>query len=208
MDRFYYLPAVSAALVAARSAQICWHWLSLPDCRWRPARLLLPAGVAYLFIANLSAASLQCLTNHRDSHLLEAAFLTLQESDPHVPRGSLVVLKHPPNPCYGDGMGIREMVCLGLNDETAVGIVQGQQLSPRWVSRLHRIRRIYVLDVAQQPLALCPHSPPSDLGQRAISSSPPSYGDRMHSPVIRALVGQPIGVWRRPDRLVLPLSCP
>jgi hypothetical protein len=159
MDRFYYLPAVGAAMMIARSAQLCWHWLSRPDCRLRSARLLLPAGVAYLIVANLSAVSLQCLTNHRDSLQLEAAFLSLQTSALQVPRGALVVLKHPPSTYFRDGMGVREMVCLGLNDQTAVGIVQGQQLSPRWARRLDSIRSIYVLDFAHHPLALCPYSP-------------------------------------------------
>ena len=115
---------------------------------------LLPAGLIYLVIANLSAVTVHCLESREDSVLLKAAFQSLHENARRLPRGSLVVLENPPERYYGSGLGVMEMVRLGLEDETAVGIAHGQPLSPRWARRLGSIRSVYRLDFAQRSLSL------------------------------------------------------
>jgi hypothetical protein len=166
MDRFFYMPAIGTSLITARAVQCLWRFTASRTGVGRSLRLTAPVGLAYLAAANLAAVTLLCLSSRDDSRRLAAVFQCLQQNAHSLPHGSLVVLKNVPERYIGSGLGVAEMVRLGLGDATAEGLLEHQELSSWWLTRMNQHHSVYVLDFAQHPLALRAVTPGRRLADR------------------------------------------
>jgi hypothetical protein len=160
-SRYYYLPAVGASLMLARSIDWIWKRTGLSTravSGWRPAavafRLSVPVLATYLLLVNLSLVTLFCLRDRDETRLIKQAYTILAVQKGRVPRGSLIVMKNLPPACFVNGMGLPEMVRMALDDPAAHGVLEGERLPSEWVTRFQRAPSVFVLDFDRQPLAL------------------------------------------------------
>jgi hypothetical protein len=153
-SRFYYLPAVGAALVTAHLGRQCWRRVSVPAAPLRPLRLVLPIALAYLLLTNLSLVALLCFHMRQEAGWARSAFEVLREAERRLPPGALIVMRHTPRTAFLNGIGVVEMVRLALRDPTALGGVEGQKLPDLWAQRLRQRYPVYALDFAEYPLKL------------------------------------------------------
>jgi hypothetical protein len=176
-SRFYYLPAIGAALVFTHLGRQCWRRVSAPAAPLRPLRLALPIALAYLLLTNLALVTLLCCHMRQEAGWAETAFDVLREAEPRLPRGALVVMKHTPRTAFLNGIGVLEMVRLALRDPTALGGVEGQKLPDLWAQRLRQRYPVYSLDFAEYPMALrCVRSPhsPGPAGRQVTGANAPA----------------------------------
>jgi hypothetical protein len=171
-SRFYYLPAVGSALILARCGEWCWRCVSASEAPLRPLRLALPVALAYVLLANVSLVALLCLRMRGDSRLTMLAFHVLSAAGGQIPRGSLIVMKNPPQTSLANGLGVPEMVRMALRDPAAEAVVEGQRLPDAWIQHLRQIPSVYILDFARQPLALRTRAEMDPMGMRADRSRP------------------------------------
>jgi len=167
-SRFYYLPAIGAALIFTHLGRQCWRRVSAPAASLRPLRLALPVALAYLMLTNLALVALLCFHMRQEACWAESAFDVLREAEPRLPPGALIVMRHTPRTAFLNGIGVLEMVRLALRDPTALGGVDGQKLPDLWAQRLRQRHPLYALDFAEYPMKLrCVRDtrPPSQAGQ-------------------------------------------
>ncbi len=154
-SRFYYLPAVGAALIVARLAERGWQAVA----NWgtsgrRSARLVLILGIAYWMGGNVARARAIVGDDVRHAGQVRSLFTLLEGQRGRVPEGSLVVLQHAPASYFGGGFGVRELVRFALNDAAAEGILEGQRLPDVRLARLQGIRTVYTVDLSATPMHL------------------------------------------------------
>jgi hypothetical protein len=153
-SRFYYLPAVGAALVLAHLGRQCWKRTSAPASPLRPLRLVLPVALAYLALTNISLVTLLCFHMRQEAGWAQSAFEVLQQEEPRLPHGVMVLMRHTPRTAFLNGIGVLEMVRLALRDPTALAGVEGQKLPDQWPQRLRERHAVYTLDFAEYPMTL------------------------------------------------------
>ena len=151
MDRFFYLPMVGVSLIMAHGLESWWQAGRSNALPRRALRLASPLILAYLTAVNLISTGSLCLQARTDSDRLASAFQALRAGAGHVPRGTLVILRNAPGEFFAAGLGVNEMVRVSLGDPQAVGINEGQPLSPRWANRVKQIRSVYWLDFERCP---------------------------------------------------------
>jgi hypothetical protein len=154
MHRFFYLPAVGAALLLAQLGSGWWRLTTAPGSALRPLRAAGPVLLAYLLVANVSRITNVCLKDQADSRQARAAFQAIRNAAGQVEPGSLVVIRNLPGSFFVNGMGVLEMVRMGLGDQTAYGVMDQQRMPDAWIRSLNRIPTTYLLDLSHRPLAL------------------------------------------------------
>lgn len=154
-SRYYYLPAVGAALLVARLAERAWQAAaSRPRNARFTLRLVLVLGLVYWSGANVARAHEIVREDVRHAGRVRALFSLLADQRGRLPAGALVVLQHTPASYFGGGFGARELVRFALNDAAAEGILEGQRLPEARLARLQAIRTVYTVDLSQPTLRL------------------------------------------------------
>lgn len=163
VGRYYYLPAVGAALIWGRLLGHGWGAAATVLARagenWTPARLARPAlvGIAlYALIANVGITQRLVSADRESSQRVEALYRLLRDRRGEMPRGVLIVVRNAPSSFLGNGLGIRELAKLALNDPAAEGVADGQNMEPARLAVIRAIPNVVVVDLARRPLTLEP----------------------------------------------------
>lgn len=152
-SRFYYLPAVGAAILLARSARLVGGWATKRSGFARSVVLaVLCVGLCYWASANVARARQLVRADVRDGARVRLLFGALAGARGTVEPGALVVLQNAPVGSFGNGFGVREFVRLALNDDTLDGVMQGQPLPAERLAKLQTMKVVYSVDAgAPQP---------------------------------------------------------
>lgn len=154
-SRFYYLPALGAALVQARIVQLAWQGSrGRHALLYRAARLAIPVLIAYLLVVNVSMIQLLVDRDAAESRRIEQVWNLLKDKRGQLERGTLIVLRNAPRTFFNNGLGLREMVRYALEDPSAEGVVYGENMKPERVNQLKALPNAYLVDLAREPLAL------------------------------------------------------
>jgi hypothetical protein len=154
-SRFYYLPALGAALILARLFELGWTAANrLEGARRSALRSALMVSAGYLLVANV-ASTLQIVLADRDqSAATRGLYSFLESRRGELEPGCLVVLRNAPETFFGRGLGAPEMVRLALADPAAEAAIVGQPIESARKTKLQAIRNVYVVDVSRAPLQL------------------------------------------------------
>ena len=150
-SRFYYLPALGAALIVAHLVSLVWQYADrLAQGPRSGLRVAIAAAVVYLALAN-GATTLRLVMEDRDaSNQARSVYQLLAAQRGQLEPGCLVVMRNAPVTFFNNGLGAPEMARLALNDPSADAVVDGQKMEPARVTQLHAIRNVYVVDLAEE----------------------------------------------------------
>jgi len=154
-SRFFYLPAVGAALVLARLIEYAWTWLggrSPGPSKW--GRFAFALFLAYFVAVNLALTDQMVQADLQASERVRSLYALLAAHRGQVPPGSLVVLRNAPESFFLNGLGAREMTKMALADSTAEGAIENQNLTPDRLKQLNAIPHVFVVDMDQETLQL------------------------------------------------------
>lgn len=152
-DRFFYLPTVGTSFVLARGVQLLWSRLR----PIRAARVVTALAGGFLILANLSVVVRTGLNDQENARHQAAVFRAVRTLRGRLAPGSLVVLRNLNEPT---GFGTAEMVRIALDDATAMGVRDGQNMPDSWTRRLERIPSAYVVECdTAPPRVWCLRSP-------------------------------------------------
>jgi hypothetical protein len=153
-SRFYYLPALGAAMVQWRLLEHLVAW-GRSRAAWRVVALAgAVAAGAWMVAANSIRLQQIIADDVRISRRMEALVRFLQEHRQAVEPGSVIVLRNAPQEFFNAGLGTREMVISALDDPTADGVVEGQPIETDREAQLKARPHRYAVDLARPQLTL------------------------------------------------------
>jgi dolichyl-phosphate-mannose-protein mannosyltransferase len=153
-SRFYYLPAVGAALVLARLLERAWIAAGRSVRYGWPLRAALGAAAAYMLVVNVALIVFMVEQDRLESDAGRAVYGLLRSHRSEVPRGSLVVLRHAPPSLFNNGIGVREMVRFALEDPRADGLTDFQLNDAFRMAQVAPAEAVFEIDFQRQPLQL------------------------------------------------------
>ncbi|MCX7718365.1 MAG: hypothetical protein N2111_08180, partial [Candidatus Sumerlaeaceae bacterium] len=158
-SRFYYLPALGAAIVQWRLLERLVEWGRGQPARRTAALAGAVAVGAWMVAANAVRFQMILSEDVRVSSQMERLVRFLSEQRDALEPGSVIVLRNAPPEFFNAGLGAREMVIMALGDSTAEGVVEGQPIRPEREKQLKARPHRYAVDLGRQQLRLRRVSP-------------------------------------------------
>ena len=153
-SRYYYLPALGAAMVQWRLLERLIEW-GRGHSRRRTVTLAAAVAIgAWIVTANAVRFQMILADDVRASAKMESLVRFLRDQRGAIEQGSVIVLRNAPPEFFNAGLGAREMAMMALGDPTAEGVVDGQPIEPQRERLLKTRPHRYTVDLGREQLML------------------------------------------------------